>query len=241
VRPEGRTTGRSKSDSTPYGATVNPAGQPFHFLLTLTAVNVAVYIDWQNVYNAARRAFGLTEAVSEEGQVSPYRVAQLLAAGNGRGADGMLVRVEIHRGLPSASKDPVGYGANRRHSAAWMRENQEVVIPRLRPLRYPPNYPDEPPEEKGIDVQLALAAVEHVTASPPLCDVAVIFSHDTDLIPVVQTIGRLASDAHVETASWVSETYSARLRVPGARVFHHELPRDVYEDVRDPVNYAHKG
>jgi len=237
VRPEGRTTGRSKSDSTPYGAAVNR----FHLLLTLTGVNVSVYIDWQNVYNGARRAFGLTEAVSEEGQISPYRVAQVLAAANGRGADGKLVRVEIHRGLPSASKDPVGYGANRRHSAAWMRENQEVVIPRLRPLRYPPNYPDEPPEEKGVDVQLALAAVEHVTSSPPLCDVAVIFSHDTDLIPVVQTICRLASAASVETASWVSETYSARLRVPGARVFHHELSREVYEGVRDPVNYAHKG
>lgn len=204
-------------------------------------MNVAVYIDWQNIYNAARRAFGLTGEVSEEGQVSPYRIAQVLAAGNGREANGELVRVEIHRGLPNSSKDPVGYGANRRQSVAWMRENEEVVIPRLRPLRYPANYPDEPPEEKGVDVQLALAAVEHTISAPPLCDVAVIFSHDTDLIPVVQTITRLTSDGHVETASWVSETYSGRLRVKGARIFHHGLTRDVYEAVRDPVNYAHKG
>ncbi|MEX1357146.1 MAG: NYN domain-containing protein [Gaiellaceae bacterium] len=203
-------------------------------------MNIAVYIDWQNVYNAARRAFGLTDAPTEEGQVSPYRVAQVLAVGNGRGADGKLVRVEIHRGLPSASKDPIGYGANRKQSAAWMRESEEVVIPRLRPLRYPHGYPDEPPEEKGVDVQLALAAVEHTTSDPPLCDVAVIFSHDSDLVPLVQTICRLASAAQVETASWVSETYSARLRIPGARVFHHELTRDVYESVRDPVNYAHR-
>jgi hypothetical protein len=207
----------------------------------MALVNVAVYIDWQNVYNAARRAYGLTEGVSEEGQVSPYRVAQALAAGNGRGVDGTLVRVEVHRGLPSSSKDSVGYGANRRQSAAWMTENPEVVIPRLRPLRYPPNYPNDPPEEKGIDVQLALAAVEHVIGTPPLCDVAIIFSHDTDLIPAVQTISRLKSVAHVETASWVSETYSARLRFPGIRVFHHELTRDIYEAVRDPVNYAHRG
>lgn len=149
-------------------------------------MRIAVYIDWQNVYNAARRAFGLQGAVSEEGQVRPYRVAQILAAGNGRGTDGDLVRVEVHRGLPSASRDPVGYGANRRQSAAWMTENEEIVIPRLRPLRYPPDYPREPAEEKGIDVQLALAAVEHVIGRPPLCDVAVIFSHDTDLVPVVQ-------------------------------------------------------
>lgn len=203
-------------------------------------MNVAVYVDWQNVYNGARRAFGLTEAPSEEGQVSPYQVAQVLAAGNGRGRNASLVRVEIHRGLPSGAKDPIGYAANRRHSAAWMREDQEIVIPRLRPLRYPVNYPDEPPEEKGIDVQLALAVIEHITTTPPLCDVAVLFSHDTDLIPVIQMICRLKSARHIETASWVSETHSARLRVPGARVFHHELPRDVYEAVRDPVNYARK-
>jgi hypothetical protein len=209
-------------------------------LLASAAVNVAIYIDWQNVYNGARRAFGLTEAPSEEGQVSPYRVAKILAAGNGRGDQATLVRVEIHRGLPSASKDPTGYGANRRQSAAWMRENVDVVIPRLRPLRYPPNYPVEPPVEKGVDVQLALAAVEHTTSEPPLCDVAVVFSHDTDLVPVVQTISRLASASHIETAGWTSETYSARLRVPGARIFHHALTFDMYENVQDRVNYAHR-
>lgn len=89
-------------------------------------MNVAVYIDWQNIYNGARRAFGFAGR-SEEGQVSPYRLAKLLAAGNGRGADATLVRVEIHRGLPSASKDPTGNSANRRQSAAWMQENFEVV------------------------------------------------------------------------------------------------------------------
>ena len=66
-------------------------------------MRVAVYIDWENVYNSARRAFALTEMPSEEGQVSPYRVARILAAGNGRGTDGELVRVEIHRGLPSSA------------------------------------------------------------------------------------------------------------------------------------------
>ncbi len=203
-------------------------------------VKVAVYIDWQNAYNSARRAFGLEDLPTEHGQFSPFRLALPLAAGNSRGKDAQLVRVEIHRGLPSSSKDPIGYGANRRHSAAWMKENPEVVIPRLRPLRYPPGYPAEPPEEKGVDVQLALAAVEHTTSTPPLCDVAIIFSNDTDLIPAIQTISRLASSAHVETAAWVSETYSARLNAQGARVFHHEVTQDTFEGVADLLNYAHK-
>ncbi len=99
------------------------------------------------------------------------------------GDDGQLVVVEIHRGLPLSTRDPVGYGTNRRQSAAWMKENPEVVIPRLRPLRYPEN-PDEEPEEKRIDVQLALSAVEKALVTD--CVVAVIFSHDTDLVPAVE-------------------------------------------------------
>jgi hypothetical protein len=97
---------------------------------------VAVYIDWQNVYKASRTAFGLQAMPNEFGNFSPLRLAETLAAANHRLAAAELVRVEVHRGLPSASRDPVGYGANRRQAAAWMRENPELVIPRLRPLRY---------------------------------------------------------------------------------------------------------
>jgi hypothetical protein len=65
-----------------------------------------------------------------------------------------------------------------------------VVVPRLRPLRYPWNYPQDPPIENGIDVNLALGAVEWTLRKR--CDVASIFSHDTDLLPVPETIARLA-------------------------------------------------
>ena len=157
---------------------------------------------------------------NEYGNFSPYQLARVIAAGNGRGVSGELVRLEVHRGLPDSTKDPIGYGANRRQSAAWMKENPEVVIPRLRPLRYSRD-PNEPPVEKGIDVQLALAAVEHTMTD--LCDVAVIFSHDSDLVPLVETIVRLTGPDRVETASWSSETFSSRLRArgrPGSEIFH---------------------
>lgn len=110
---------------------------------------VAVFIDWQNAYKSARSAFGLWQLPNERGNFSPYNAARILAAGNGRGVAGELVRVEIHRGLPSNERDPVGYAANRRQSTAWVRENPEVVIPRLRPLRYDPNDGYAQPQEKG--------------------------------------------------------------------------------------------
>jgi hypothetical protein len=100
------------------------------------SVRVAVFIDWQNVYRTARRAYRLDRLPSERGNFSPFRLSRLLAAANGRGTRGELVCVEIHRGLPSQKHDWVGYMANRRQEAAWIAENPRVVVPRLRPLRY---------------------------------------------------------------------------------------------------------
>src|SRR5581483_9520626 len=99
--------------------------------------------------------------------------------------------------------------ANRRQSAAWMAENPQIVIPRLRPLRYSSD-PSEPPREKGIDVELAVAALEWTISEK--CDVAVIFSHDSDLVPAVEAIVRLAGRDHIETVSWTSPIFQTRLR-----------------------------
>jgi hypothetical protein len=74
------------------------------------AYRVAVFIDWQNAYQSARRAFGLQGQATEQGTFSPYQLAQIFADGNDRRSDGSLVRVEVHRGLPSSVRDPIGYG-----------------------------------------------------------------------------------------------------------------------------------
>ncbi len=197
---------------------------------------VAVFIDWQNAYQSARRAFGMEAFPTEHGTFSPYKLAQLLAIGNDRRSDGKLIRVEVHRGLPSSKRDPVGFAANRRQSQAWMKECPELVIPRLRPLRYPKDGLARP-EEKGIDVQLALSAVEHTLTDK--CEVAVIFSNDTDLLPAIEMISRITGKSHVETASWSSPRHKSRLR-PKPEVFHHAFSEEAFRNVETPINYAHK-
>lgn len=201
------------------------------------SVKVAVFYDWQNAYNRAREAFGWENMPNEYGNFSPYQLGRILAAGNGRGNAGLLVRVEVHRGLPSQRFDPRSYAANRRQSAAWMKENREVVVPRLRSLRYPPDYPDSPAVEKGIDVNLALTAVEWTLLSK--CDVVIIFSHDSDLLPVPETIARLAEPSRVETASWKSPTFHRRLRTR-LPIYNHEVTREVFTRVETRVNFAHR-
>lgn len=196
---------------------------------------IAVFIDWQNTYKTAREAFGWRDYPNEYGNYSPYSLARILAAGNGRGADAELVWVSIHRGLPSQKYDQAGYAANRRQAAAWMKEDPEIVIPRLRPLRYSRDQ-TEPPREKGIDVELAVAAVEW--ALTERCDVAIIFSHDTDLVPAIELISRLRGPDCVETASWASDTFNRRLRTKPP-IYHHTISKAVFERVETRVNYAH--
>lgn len=211
------------------------------------AENIAVFIDWQNVYKAARKAFGPDEFGYDEadedadpypnayGNFSPYQLALKLAAGNDRGHDGNLVRVEVHRGLPSSTRDPDGFSANRRQSAAWMKENPEVVFPRLRSLRY--NREDDwAPQEKGVDVNLAIGAVESVLTQT--CDMAVLFSHDTDLLPAIEAIARIASPRNVETAAWTSPSFDQRLRTKIKGVYHHHLDASVFEAVETRINYS---
>ena len=196
---------------------------------------IAVFIDWQNTYKTAREAFGWRDYPNEYGNYSPYALSKHLAAGNDRGAEAALVRVNIHRGLPSQKFDPAGYAANRRQSAAWMKEDPDVVIPRLRPLRYS-HEGSEPPREKGIDVELAVAAVEWLLLEK--CDVAIVFSHDTDLVPAVELLARLKGPAAVETVSWASASFNLRLR-PKPQVFHHTVALADFERVESRVNYAH--
>jgi uncharacterized LabA/DUF88 family protein len=195
---------------------------------------VAVFIDWQNTYKTAREAFGWTTHPGEYGNYSPYNLARILAAGNKRGLDAVLVVVEVHRGLPSQRHEKTGYAANRRQSAAWMKEAPGLVIPRTRPLRW--DHDTQVAREKGIDVQLAVSAVEWTLTSR--CDVAIIFSHDTDLLPAVELIARLKGPDHVETAAWISDEFQSRLRTRRG-VPHHAISHSVFSRVEQRINYAH--
>jgi hypothetical protein len=165
---------------------------------------VAVFIDWQNTYKTAREAFGWLDWPNEYGNYSPLSLGRDLACASDRGEAAHLVRVFVYRGLPSNRLDPAGYAANRRQSAAWMAEGPEVVVPKLRPLRYAN---------------------------------AVIFSHDTDLLPAVDAMVRLRGASCVETASWVSPTFQSRLRSSG-RVAHHVIDARQFARHERRVNYA---
>ena len=109
-------------------------------------------------------------------------------------------------------------------------------MPRLRPLRYREVPGSEPaPTEKGVDVQLALAAVGSVVGGE--CDLAIIFSHDSDLLPAVETIRDLTSARCVETASWTSPAF--KTRIPPVRgVFNHFVDSKAFAKIEDLADYS---
>jgi len=203
------------------------------FCFVRTAMRVAVFIDWLNVYKTAREAFGLQNEASNRGQVDPYRVGRVLAAADGRGASAELVRVEIHRGQPLPNQDRLGRVATSLQERCWKLAEPGVVKVQFRPLRF--NPATKRLEEKGVDVALAACAIEWAIVRD--VDRVVIFSHDTDLSPAVEVIARIKGPHAVETASWRSDEYRKRIP-PIEGVRNHLLYEKIFLALEDSTHYG---
>jgi hypothetical protein len=122
------------------------------------ADRVVVFLDYQNVYSTARRAFHGRNAPPSAGQIDPARLAEHLVRNSP--SPRHLLQVRIYRGEPSPRFDPVGNAAWHRQVAVWRRDPRVHVA--ARPIRYPRGYPncrpDEKPQEKGIEVVTARSA-----------------------------------------------------------------------------------
>lgn len=82
-------------------------------------------------------------------------------------------------------------------TAAWERADPRLRVIR-RELKYR-GWPEHPPREKGVDVALAIALVESALLNE--YDVAIVFSSDTDLIPVVEMAFHRTTP-NIEIAAW---------------------------------------
>jgi uncharacterized LabA/DUF88 family protein len=201
---------------------------------------VVVFLDWQNVYKGAREAFCGYRAAHWEGQVHPLALGQLIAADSP--FDRQLHQVRVYRGQPDATRDPRGYAANARQVAAWRKS--PLVEVTMRTLRYPYGWPNshqpgEKPQEKGIDVALAIDFVSMAVAGG--FEVGVLMSTDTDLKPALEAVARLTSTQGVraEVASWSSSAgHSRRLSISSRRLYCHWLDKEAYHQIVDATNYS---
>ena len=190
---------------------------------------VMVFIDYQNVHFSALSQFHPRGTSPSVGHVNPRRIGELLVARRRR--DSELIGVHVYRGSPVATHQPGAAGANDRQASVWSHD--ELVTVYRRPLSYR-GWPATPPQEKGIDVELAVDFVR--MALTGLYDVGIMFSRDTDLLPALETVHDL-TPARVEVATWGRS--AGRLQFPGTtRPWCHYVNREAYELVRDHTNYA---
>lgn len=196
---------------------------------------VALFIDAQNVLQAARRCFHAGAAIHHtDGQIDPLALGSLICDRPPPGRTRILSEVRIYTGRPDSTKQPKTYGAHMRQCEAWERAGA-IVIPRA--LRYPREWPAERAEQKGVDVELAIDFI--AGAIDRRYDAGILFSTDTDLRPALEFVAeRFEHYPRAEAAAWRAPGANRALRVRGSRrTWVHFLDHDDYQTARDHTDY----
>jgi hypothetical protein len=193
---------------------------------------VVLFVDAQNLYRGARRAFFLPTDPYFHGQVNPRALGELLCKrGPVGGPPRLLSQVRIYTGSPDPRREPKTAGAHGKQRHAWLSLGCIVVA---RTLRYPAVWPKERAEEKGIDVALAVDYI--ALALDGAYDVGIIASTDTDLKPALEFVHqRLRAKRKPEVMAWAG--LRQHLSLVGARMWCHWLKRTDFDAVADLTDY----
>lgn len=194
-----------------------------------------LFIDDKNLYKGARRAFfsDLDQIVPHRyGQIKPMELGGLICS-RASNVPRKLHQVRIYTGSPDSSKDPKSYAAHSSQCASWSKAGVAVIT---RTLRYPQDWPSSKPQQKGVDVALAIDFV--ALAIDGEYDVGIIASTDTDLKPALEYVRRKWSDrCQVEVAAWKSPQTTVRLSITNPNAWCHWLYSTDYDAVADLVDY----
>jgi uncharacterized LabA/DUF88 family protein len=202
----------------------------------MTDNRVVLFVDAQNLYKGARDAFGTRDAdgkIQEPsifGQIHPIQLGELICSRPPPGFTRTLSGVRIYTGRPDSTRDAKGYGANLAQCAAWQKAGATVI---WRTLRYPRDWPSQKPEEKGIDVALAIDVVR--LAIEGEYDVGIICSTDSDLRPALEYVcNKFFGAPRVEVMAWSG---AKRLSVPAINMWCHYLNRGDFDAISDTTDY----
>lgn len=193
---------------------------------------VVVLLDWQNIYNCAREAFGFEQSGPIQGNVHPLKLAVHLASGTDPvlGRPRKLQEVRVYRGRPDSAKEQKSYSAWQSQTAAWKKAGGDRFIGCYRDLRYRRGVP----VEKGIDVWLAIDLIS--MAHREAADRIVVVSSDTDLVPALELATGICGAGFVEVAGWDGPSPSAAI-LNVADVPQHRLNKVDYERLHDSTDY----
>lgn len=199
--------------------------------------NAIAFIDGQNLYRHAKDAFG-----HHHPNYHPIKLHTAVC--EAKGWRPSLVR--FYTGIPSATESEMwaGYWASR-----VLSMKRAGIVATTRPIRYHRQEVElddgsrklvTTPQEKGVDVRLALDVVR--LARTKQFDVAVIYSQDGDLAELVEEIRSIA----VEQDRWIklacafpSGEYASYDRgIAGTEWV--KIDQDLYDACLDPFDYRPK-
>jgi uncharacterized LabA/DUF88 family protein len=194
-------------------------------------LRVTLFVDDKNIYKGARTAFFDDRHPHYYGQYNPVELGRLICLRSPTGANRILQQVRIYSGSPDASRQPQAYAAHSKQRNAWEKLGAKAIT---RILRYPAAWPNSKPEQKGVDVALAVDFVS--LAIDNEFDVGVIASTDTDLKPALEYVKKKCdARCQVEVAAWRSSRAKNRLYLPG--VWCHWLDINDYNLISDLTDY----
>jgi len=161
---------------------------------------VVLFVDAQNFYNGARRAFFDPSDSHVLGQFDPIKLGELICSRPPPGFKRSLREVRIYTGRPDGSLEPKTYAAHIKQCLAWEKAGAKVIP---RPLQYLSDWPSSKPQQKGIDVALAIDFI--ALAIDGEYNVGIIASTDTDLNPALEFVyQRYYPKCLPEVANWSS-------------------------------------
>lgn len=137
-----------------------------------------------------------------------------------------LEQVRIYSGIHTPQRNPSQHGQMQRRMSAWVAENPEKVEIFPRPLR----YGRRGPEEKGVDVELAIHFVG--LALDNAFDVAVLASGDTDLVPALKFVADRFPDKTLVTLGFEPQPGVSRESPAGSPGPFHRRGRATVGDER---------
>lgn len=195
------------------------------------APKITVFVDYQNVHMTGHQRYCPPGTPIHDCLVHPVRLAERIISKRAPG--GVLEEVRVYRGRPEPRREPRLASANDQQYSEWIKDSRVQMKRRM--LQYPPGFGEpgciDRPHEKGIDVSLAIDMVR--LSFEKRIEVGILVSRDTDLVPALEMIRDLHL-AHFELAGWDG---NSRLRLPGAKVWYHELDQADFEAVRDRRPY----
>lgn len=200
-----------------------------------TQKRVAAFIDGQNVFFAAKIAFGYSYP-----NYDPLRLAQCVVA---KHDDWRLAETFFYTGIPEPDDDS---GLNRFWANKLAVMGTRGVHTYSRGLRYRTRSLTCPHgesfewrfrEEKGIDVRIALDSVR--LARQESIDVVLIFSQDQDLAEVAEEIRSISRDQNrwIKIASAYPVGTNTTNRRGIDRTDWIRLDRADYDGCVDPIDY----